>query len=65
MNDLVTLVFINADATPKNTSLLVNREAVPEVMSWYGAFCAGDRYMVAADGRDVPMDMNGEPTGWA
>ena len=57
----VRLVFSNADATPKTTVLDVSAEAVPDIMAWYGAYCSGDRYTVTVDGRNVPMDQNGEP----
>ena len=59
---IVTLVFSNADATPKNVAINLDRESVPSVMAWYGAFHAGDRYTAAVDGRNVPMDQNGRPT---
>ena len=58
-DDMVTLVFNNADATPKSTVLRINRDSVPHVMDWYGAFYAGDRYAVTMDGRNVRMDING------
>lgn len=58
---MVRLVFCNADATPKTTVLDVSAEAVPDIMAWYGAYCSGDRYKVTVDGRNVPMDQNGEP----
>ena len=58
-DDIVTLVFNNAEATPKSTVLRIHRDSVASVMDWYGAFCAGDRYTVAMDGRNVPMDING------
>ena len=57
----VRLVFNNADAMPKTTVLDVSAEAVPDIMAWYGAYCSGDRYTVTVDGRNVPMDQNGEP----
>lgn len=59
-DDIVTLVFNNADATPKGVVMRVDRKAVPDIMSWYGAYFAGDRYTVTMDGRNVPMDQNGE-----
>lgn len=61
VTELVRLIFMNADATPKNVSVRVARDDVPLVMAWYGAYHAGDRYSVALDGRNVPMDINGEP----
>ena len=57
---MVSLVFMNADATPKTVKLELDVSAVPHVMAWYGAYFAGDRYTVALDGRNVPMDHNGE-----
>lgn len=54
------LVFSNADATPKNVCVVLSRESIPHVMAWYGAYFAGDRYTVTLDGRNVPMDQNGE-----
>ena len=59
---MVRLVFNNAEATPKTVALDVSAEAVPEIMAWYGAYCSGDRYTVTMDGRNVPMDQNGELT---
>lgn len=56
---IVKLVFNNADATPKTTSVTLHADDVPNVMAWYGAFYAGDRYTVTRDGRNVPMDING------
>jgi hypothetical protein len=55
-----TLVFMNADATPKNTAIRCSAESVADIMDWYGAFSACDRYTVAFNGRNVPMDINGE-----
>ena len=56
------LVFMNAEARPHNETVEVARESVAKVMTWYGSHFAGDRYTVAYDGRNVPMDINGEPT---
>jgi len=58
---MVTLVFNNADATPKTEVIRCDDPSVAKIMAWYGAFHAGDRYTVTADGRNVRMDMNGEP----
>lgn len=61
--DIITLVFSNADAdTPKNVKIRCDRESVAYVMAWYGAYFAGDRYTVTADGHNVRMDQNGVPT---
>ena len=57
------LVFNNADATPKTQVIECSAESVAPIMAWYGAYFAGDRYTVALDGRNVPMDQNGEPKG--
>jgi hypothetical protein len=58
---MVRLVFSNADATPKTTVVDASAASAPAIMAWYGAYHAGDRYTVAADGRNIPMDQNGEP----
>ena len=57
---MARLVFSNADAKPHNVALDLSLDSVPHVMAWYGAYCAGDRYTVTLDGRNVPMDHNGE-----
>jgi len=54
------LVFMNADAVPKNVSIRCASQNVAVIMDWYGAFYAGDRYTVAFNGRNVPMGINGE-----
>ena len=56
------LVFMNADAKPHNGSINVDAKDAHHVMAWYGAYFAGDRYTVAFDGRNIPIDQNGEPT---
>ena len=60
---MVRLVFNNAEATPKTEVIECDRASVPSIMAWYGAYFAGDRYTVAMDGRNVAMDINGEPVG--
>lgn len=55
------LVFMNADANPKNHTVLCDAASVPYIMAWYGEYFAGDRYTVAMDGRNVAMDQNGWP----
>jgi hypothetical protein len=59
VTEIVRLVFNNADATPKTEVLNVSKDCVARIMEWYGAFCAGDRYTVTMDGRNVRMDQNG------
>lgn len=58
------LTFSNRDAKPKVVEIVCSTSSVPLIMEWYGAFCAGDRYFVTLDGKDVPMDMNGCPVGY-
>lgn len=61
MSDVIgTLVFMNADATPKNVSVKCTAESVDSIMAWYGAYFAGDRYTAAFNGRNIPMNINGE-----
>jgi hypothetical protein len=54
------LVFMNAEARPKNILIECSAQSVAHIMDWYGGYCAGDRYTVAFNGRNVPMDINGE-----
>ncbi len=56
------LVFMNADATPKNVLIDIGPGSARHVMAWYGAYFSGDRYTVALDGKNIPIDGNGEPT---
>lgn len=59
---IAKLVFTNADAKPRGTVIECSYASIGPIMAWYGAYFAGDRYTVTLDGRNVPMDMNGEPT---
>lgn len=60
---MVELKFVNSDARPKTTVLQVSANSIAPIMSWYGAFFAGDRYAVYADGEKLPKDQNGELVG--
>lgn len=57
---LAELKFVNSDARPKTTVLQVSTASIAPVMAWYGAYYAGDRYAVYADGEKMPKDQNGE-----
>lgn len=57
------LHFINSDATPKTTIIRCGTASVPDIMAWYGAYFAGDRYRVELDGEKVKKDHNGELIG--
>lgn len=56
----VQLEFYNVDATPPVTRLVVSRESIDPIMAWYGAYFAGDEYAVMVDGKEIPIDLNGE-----
>lgn len=60
MTDIVILQFTNMDARPKVQTMTISRENVPQVMAWYGAYYARDRYRVTIDGEVVKKDKNGE-----
>lgn len=57
---MVELRFDNLDATPKTTTIRCDSASIAPVMAWYGAFYAGDRYSVYADGVKLKKDRNGE-----
>lgn len=57
---MVELKFTNSDATSKVAAVHTRKKDVPEIMRWYGAFYAGDRYSVHLDGEKVEKDQNGE-----
>jgi len=58
---IVTLVFMNADSTPKNTKIICSQSSVYGIVCWYGSHFSGDRYTVACDGHDIPLNRYGEP----
>lgn len=57
------LRFINQDATPKEAIMTIDVGSIAAVMSWYGAYYAGDRYQVRVNGKLVKKDQNGELSG--
>lgn len=57
---MVILQFVNSDARPKIATVECSKESIPQIMQWYGAFFAGDRYYVTADGAKLKKDQNGE-----
>lgn len=63
MEGMHELRFVNSDARPKETILLVGYASVRPIMAWYGAYHSGDRYQVLLDGRPLEKDQNGEMVG--
>jgi len=57
---IVTLKFVNRDASPQVQEMRVERDAVQRIMDWYGAFYAGDDYDVYVNGRRQILGINGE-----
>lgn len=57
---IVTLKFVNRDASPEVQEMRVERDAVQRIMDWYGAFYAGDDYDVYVNGRRQNLGINGE-----
>ena len=55
------LVFNNADSVPKSSVLDIHMDGVFMVCQWYAGFYAGDLYTVTLNGRNIPLDHNGEP----
>lgn len=56
---MVELQFVNSDARPKATAIRCDTASIAPIMAWYGAFYAGDRYAVYADGEKLAKDRNG------
>lgn len=63
MTNISELLFVNKDAKPKKTRLMVDAASIAPIMAWYGAYYAGDRYKAEVDGKRVQMDQNGELVG--
>ena len=63
MSKIAKLVFHNRESVPLNIAVETTHDSVPSIMAWYGAYYAGDPYTVSYDGRNVPIDLNGEPIG--
>ncbi len=57
---MIELKFVNSDARPKVAVIQCNSVSIATIMAWYGAYYAGDRYAVFADGEKLPKDKNGE-----
>ena len=57
---MIELKFVNSDARPKNSTIRCNTASIAQIMAWYGAYYAGDRYAVYADGEKLAKDQNGE-----
>lgn len=57
---VIELRFVNSDAKPKVMTIRCDTASIAPIMAWYGAYFAGDRYAVYADGEKLPKDRNGE-----
>lgn len=57
---MTELRFVNSDARPKVATVRCDPDSIAPVMAWYGAYFAGDRYAVYADGEKLAKDRNGE-----
>lgn len=57
---VVELKFINRDARPRVTTLMVAREGCADIALWYGGFHAGDRYSVYVNDIQQKLGINGE-----
>lgn len=63
MADLKTLTFRNPEAIPIVTDIRCDAASAPTIMTWYGAFHAGDKYKVAFNGKRLKIDHNGDLLG--
>jgi hypothetical protein len=62
------LVFTNDDAGPHEQvpdviEIICDRASLAKIACWYGAFHAGDAYVITVDGKHVEHDLNGEIDG--
>lgn len=57
---MIELKFVNSDAKPKTSTVRCDTASMAQIMAWYGAYFAGDRYAVYADGVKLAKDKNGE-----
>lgn len=57
---MIELKFVNSDAKPKTATIQCSAASMGQIMAWYGAYYAGDRYAVYADGEKLGKDQNGE-----
>lgn len=57
---MVELQFVNSDAKPKVATIRCDTASIASIMAWYGAYHAGDRYAVFADGEKLAKDRNGD-----
>jgi hypothetical protein len=58
---MAKLIFHNRETRPLNIVIETDAESAPHIMAWYGAWASGDKYTVTFNGRNVPIDQNGEP----
>lgn len=62
---MIELLFRNADAKPKEVRIKTRRADAPDIIRWYSAYCAGDRFRVFANGVEIKIIngeiINGEP----
>lgn len=56
---MIELKFVNSDARPKAATVRCDTASIGPIMAWYGAYYAGDRYAVYADGEKLAKDLNG------
>lgn len=49
------LLFTNKDAVTKVTDIIVERQAVRHVVTWYAAFHDGDRYKILLNGKPLKL----------
>ena len=53
---MIELKFVNSDARPKIATIRCDTASMAQIMAWYGAYHAGDRYTVYADGEKLSKD---------
>jgi len=58
---IVRLVFNNVETRPKRSVVEVDIDSANDVCIWYAGHHAGDPFTLTMNGRNVPLDISGEP----
>lgn len=57
---MITIKFVNPDALGPDNHIVTRLMDADDIVRWYAAFHAGDKYKVYIDGVEQKLDQNGE-----